>query len=1036
MLTALVNAALRFRMVILALAAGVLALGVVQLPRASVDALPEYAPPYVEVQTEALGLSAEEVEQLITVPLEADLLNGIQDVDVIRSESLTGLSRIVMVFDAEVSQYEARARVQEKLTQAHALPQVSKPPTMLQPLSSTSRLLMVSLESATLTPIQGGVLARWTVKPRLMGIPGVANVAIWGQQERQLQVQVDPNNLAAKGVTLEQIVTSTGNAQIVSPLSFLEASTPGTGGFVETAQQRLQVIHVFDKLATVEELAKIPVDGTKGKLRLGDVATVVEDHQPLIGDAVINGKGDGLMLVVEKFPNANPRTVTAAVEKALAELQPGLSGMQVNASIFRSGNYVASMAANLGLAVGVGLVLMGVGVWLWFLSWRTAAIALATAATALTATALILHARGDTFNAITFVGLGVAATLIAYDSIRVSQSPRVSGTDRDSFLNTVNAAGSPLGYGLLIGIVTILPLAVMDGAPGRFLLPAVVAYLIALGVGFVIQVALAPALEWMLVARTAARPSLSARVAPSYGDLVVRAARGKVGVAVLAVLAALAVGGSFLLPRNLVPDLRDRDLVVTLNAPPGTSLPAMNQLVVGAIDQIKQVGGVESTAASVGRAVTGDQIVDVNSAQVWVRLSDSVNYDEALAGVTKAATGVTGLTSEVAPYASKRVRDLGAIEQGTSVPGSQLSVLTGSAYPLTVRIYGEDPTTMSAKANEIKTLLAGVPGVKDPQVISPGLQNSVEITVDLDRAKQYGVKPGDVRRAEAILVQGIQVGSIFEGQKVFDVIVQGTPASRASVDAVKKLVLNAPSGGTVTLDQVADVTTVQVPTVISRDSVARKLDVVATVEGNLDTIAAAVEDRVSEVIFPLEHHAAVLTSSAAETMDLGKVVGFSVAAVLAMFLLFQAALGSWSAGATALLSVAAAVSGGVAGAIAMGGRLGAWFGLLALVGIASRNALQLKPPPDGAADRSAGQALASHLNGVLGSSLGAALLVLPFAVMGGLPGMEILQPFAIVVLCGLVTATASALLLPATMAPRPPAPAGSAQESRLKAGRA
>ena len=202
MIRTIVSGSIRFRLLVLTLAAAILVLGLVQFPRASVDALPEFAPPFIEVQTEALGLSAEEVEQLITVPLEADLLNGVQDVEVIRSESMPGLSRIVMVFQAETSLYEARARVQEKLTQAHALPQVSKPPTMLQPLSSNSRLLMVSMSSDTLTPIERSVLARWVVRPRLMGIPGVANVAIWGQRERQLQVQVDPKVLLAKGATI------------------------------------------------------------------------------------------------------------------------------------------------------------------------------------------------------------------------------------------------------------------------------------------------------------------------------------------------------------------------------------------------------------------------------------------------------------------------------------------------------------------------------------------------------------------------------------------------------------------------------------------------------------------------------------------------------------------------------------------------------------------------------------------------------------------------------------------------------------------
>jgi Cu/Ag efflux pump CusA len=230
---------MKFRLLILAAAIGVLALGIVQLRGTSMEVLPEFSPPYAEIHTEALGLSADEVEQLITVPLEQDLLNGVEGVDVIRSESLPGLSSIVMVFEPGTDIYRARQLIEERLSQAHggALPQVSKPSTLLQPLSSANRVLMIGMSTTELTPIEQSVIARWTVRPRLMGVPGVANVSIWGLRDQQLQVQVDPQVLRDRKVTLNQVISTAGNAQVVSPLSFLEASTPGTGGFIETPQQ-------------------------------------------------------------------------------------------------------------------------------------------------------------------------------------------------------------------------------------------------------------------------------------------------------------------------------------------------------------------------------------------------------------------------------------------------------------------------------------------------------------------------------------------------------------------------------------------------------------------------------------------------------------------------------------------------------------------------------------------------------------------------------------------------------------------------------
>ena len=300
----------------------------------------------------------------------------------------------------------------------------------------------------------------------------------------------------------------------------------------------------------------------------------------------------------------------------------------------------------------------------------------------------------------------------------------------------------------------------------------------------------------------------------------------------------------------------------------------------------------------------------------------------------------------------------------------------------------------------------------------------MEITVDLDKAGVHGIKPGDVRRAEATLVQGIQVGSIFEGQKVFDVIVQGTPATRASVQAVSDLLIEKPAGGAISLSEVAEIKTVDVPERIDRDAVARRVDVVADLNG-LSTAAAVLAARqaVSGITFPLEHHAEVLSSSTAQEMNLPAVLGFAVAAMMAVFLILQAAVQSWKLGALAFLSLVAAVAGGVLVALAIGGSLGAWAGVLALLGIAARNVLLFVESRERGSTGAEPADVGTQLAAVLGTALGVALLVLPAAFMGAIPGLELVQPLALVVLGGLVTTTAVALLLPGFAAPRPaPAP--------------
>src|SRR4051794_36872172 len=284
MISWVIGSALRLRRLVLAAVVVVLGLGVVQLQHAKVDLYPEFNGTQVEVQAEALGLSAQEVEQLITVPIEQDLLNGVPWVTSITSRSMPGLSAIDMTFEHGTDLWKARQMVQERMSQAKALPNVGTPPAVIQPTSSTSRVAMIGMSSSSVSMIDMSVLARWQLRPRLMSIPGVAQVAIFGQQDRQLQVQVDPQQLQARHVTLTQLIETTGNALWVSPLSFVEASTPGTGGFVETPNQRLGVQHI-SPITSSDQLSGVAIQGAQTPgLKLGDVTTVTEDHPNLIGD--------------------------------------------------------------------------------------------------------------------------------------------------------------------------------------------------------------------------------------------------------------------------------------------------------------------------------------------------------------------------------------------------------------------------------------------------------------------------------------------------------------------------------------------------------------------------------------------------------------------------------------------------------------------------------------------------------------------------------------------------------------------------------
>jgi Cu/Ag efflux pump CusA len=1041
MIGSIVGTSMRFRLLVIAAAVLVMGIGISQLRSASVDVLPEFTPPYIEIQTEALGLSAEEVEQLITVPLEADLLNGVEGVDVIRSKSLPGLSSIVLVFNSQFDLYKGRALVQERLTQqgAAALPNVSKPSVMLQPYSSASRMLVFGLSSDEVSPIEKSVMARWTIQPRLLGVAGVANVSIWGFRDRQLQVLVDPERLRDRGVTLQQIVETAGNAQISTPLSFLEGSTPGTGGFIETPQQRLGVRHVFDRLTDPKTLGNIPIDGTNGRLRLGDVSSVVEDHQPLIGDAVVND-GDGLLIVVEKLPGANTLEVTKEVESTLADLAPGLGGMRPDTSIFRPATFIEDAMSNLRSAILIAGILAALIIAAFLFQLRALAVSLFAISLSLVAAGLVLKLMGETFNAISFAGLAIALLVVMDDAIvgaenvaRHLSRQREAGSDRplaDIVRQATHEVRRPLSYATIIGLLAIVPVAAMGGRPGAFFEPLVLAYALAIVTAFVVAMTVTPALSLMVFSRGKGfrrQSPITRFLAPRYEGALSRVA-GRPRAVLIGALAAVAIGIAVmpLLSTSLIPSFKDRDMIVRLDAEPGTSNARMVQLATQVSRELRGLDGVESVAAQVGRAVNGDQLVDVNSANVLVSIESGADHNATKGAIEDAVANVDGARADVSSYSEQKIRDVGALREGDNpVTGEGLNVLTGSDRPLVVRVFGQNLDVIRREAEKVRTLVSQVDGVVDPRIDQPVTQPTVEVEVNLAKARRFGIKPGDVRRSAATLVSGLNVGSVFEEQKVFEVVVWGTPETRRSIDDVRNLLIDAPGGRYVRLGSVANVRMSETPIAIERDAVSRYLDIEANVSGrSLSDVAGEIEDRLRGAAFPLEYHAEVLTHTTASEIGAMRILLAAIAALLAIFLLMQAAFMSFRLALLGTLVLPVALVGGALAALINGAdlSLGAAIGFFGLFALAARNTvIMIRHFQD--LERQAGERFGiglirrgtrERLAPILATASAAAVAAIVFIVLGSRPGLEILSPMAAVVLGGLVTTTLLSLfVLPA-----------------------
>ena len=1005
----LIGSSLKFRLLVVAAAAATIAVGINQLRDMPVDVLPEYVPPTVEVQTEALGLSAAEVEQLVTVPLEADLLNGVAFLEDIRSESIAGLSRILLVFEEGTDLYHARQVVAERVAESHvALSGVSRPSLMLQPLSSTNRVMMVSLSTEALSPIEMSVLARWTIVPRLTGVAGVANVSIWGHRDRQLQVLVDSEQLRDSDVTLGQVIETAGNALWVSPLSFVEASTPGTGGFIDTQNQRLPVQHI-SPLVTPDDLARVRMEGADG-LRLGDVATVVEGHQPLIGDAVV-GDAEGLLLVIEKFPDANALDVSRGVEAAIDTMRPGLGGVEFDTNVYRPASYIDESIDNVTLVAIIGAALLVVLLGAFFFGWRPALVALVSIPLSLVAGTLVLYALGETMNALVLAGLVAALVVVAHEAIvgaenvalRLRERRRKSDTSSTTDLiseATLEVRNAAL-YGALIVAVAVVPLLFLEGMAGTLFPPIILAFLAALGASMVVALTVTPALSLLLASREPHRVGespvvtwLTTHYARALGWFVGRPRVGYLAAGAIVVAGAVAVP---FLDHSLLPTFKERELLIRWQGAPGTSLPEMNRITTLASRELRSLDGVQNVGADVGRAVTSDQAVSANSAELWVSIDPDADYDETVASVESVMDGYPGLAGSVQTFSNERAAE----------------ALAGSEHDIAVRLYGEDLDVLRTKANEIRQAVAGVDGLVDERVELPAVEPTLEVEVDLLAAQRYRVKPGDVRRAAATLVSGIGVGSLFEDQKVFDVVVWGTPETRSSLTSVRGLLIETPDGGHVRLDKVADVRIRPNPTVIERHAVSRYVDVVGDVEGRgRDDVAGDIEEALANVAFPLEFHPEVL---AAEGQPTGRLIALGAAAAVGMFLLLQAAFGVWRRAALAFLTLPVAVAGGVLAALVDGRPLsfGSYLGLLAVLGLATRNSVLLVSHyrrlehEDGEAFgrevvlRGAGERLAP----ILLTGLAAALVLLPVLVLGGRPGLEVLNPMAVVVLGGVVTAT-------------------------------
>jgi Cu/Ag efflux pump CusA len=588
--------------------------------------------------------------------------------------------------------------------------------------------------------------------------------------------------------------------------------------------------------------------------------------------------------------------------------------------------------------------------------------------------------------------------------------------------------GGSLGVAAVVAVASVVPIFILDGVDGALLTPLAQSFLVATAVSLLAGLTLAPVLATLLLSeRSVGRADsplarlLSAGHGRALAGILRRPiwSRSLAGVLVLVAAGALALFGSY----PLSPTFKERDLLIAWETAPGASRLEMNRITGNLTAELRALPGVRNVGAHTGRALAADQIVNINSGEVWLSIDAAADYGATVGAVRDVVAGYPGIRTEVMTYSDKRVREV---------------VSRGVADDLIVRIYGQDYAVLNAKAQEVLGIVSGVDGVADPRVRTHEVVPTVEIEVFVDKAAKVGLKPGDIRRQAATLVSATVAGNLFDEQKVFEVVVWGVPEVRQNVHAIRAIRIDAPTGGPggrptqVALGDVADVRVVPKPAMITHDQVSRSIDVVANVRGRgLGAVTADVRDRLRGVTFPREHHLEVLGEGEAQAGAEFRLWAYAIGAAILIFFLLQAALGSWRIAAMYFLLLPAALSGGVlvAALNESAGSVPALLGLVTVLVMAVRGAIlqirqyeQLRDSGHDHGPELVALGTRQRFAPTVTSLLATAAALLPMLVIGAAAGLEVLSPLALIILAGLAsTALLNLLVLPGlylTFAPR------------------
>ena len=1018
MISFIVRQSIRYPGVIVALALTAMIYGFYVLSKANLDVFPEFSPSQVVIQTEAPGLSAELVERQVTQPIE-NALGGISGVELIRSQSIPGLSVVSVLFREGSSVYRNRQVVGERLLAlANQLPQGVAQPTMTPLTSSASTVLGVGLTSDTRSLMDIRSLVDWTVRPHLLAVEGVAEVNVFGGEVRQWQIQVQPEKLMRYGLSIQDVVQAARNATGVK-----------AAGFIKTPNQHL-IVNVEAQPGSAHELGRVLLTQKDGQvLRLSDVATVADGAAPSISAAEINGTS-GVFLMVQGQLGANTRAVTLALEAALEELRPLFEKEKVTVypKLFRPANFIETAVRNVQRDLLIGSALVVVVLFLFLFNSRTALICATAIPTSLLGAVIVLDYFGASLNIMVMGGLAIALGEVVDDAIidtenifrrlRVNREMTSPREPLDVVLDASIEVRSSVVYATFIVALVFVPLLTLSGVAGKLFAPLGLAYIAAILASLVVALSLTPALCYLLLARAnlkTADPPAVAWLQPRYTAMLRRIER--VPARVVSVVFVVIAGGIALLPLfagEFIPALREGHYIIHMTAVPGTAESESLRIGSRVAKAIGSIKGVQSVAQWVGRAPNGADTFGTHYSEFEVEIGALSGKEqerilreirETLSG--ERGGGYPGVTFAVNTFLTERIEE----------------TIAGFAAPMVVSLYGSSLDLLDRDAQQVAAALSRVHGARDVQVQAPPGTPELTIRLRQERVTALALSPLEVLDTIHAAYHGAHVSQVYQGNHITDLVVMLAPEVRNDIARVGGLQLRSRDGRLVRLAEVTDIQLTGGRYKILHHGGQRIQTVTANVVGrDIRDFENDVRSRIARDV-KLSPGNYVVYSGAAQAQAQARedLIVHSVIAGIGIFLLLYIAFNNLRNLLIMFLNLPFALIGGVCAVLAGGGwmSLGSLVGFVTLFGITLRNSIMLvshyqhlievEGLPWGleTAMRGAGERLPSILMTALVTALG----LLPLALGSGEPGREIEGPMATIIVGGLITSTILNLLI-------------------------